>query len=165
MWRDVFTTAWTPSNVAGYDVTASPGDAAFVPLTRGWYDSANNVDPFVALTNFDEAVPGSRTGFSGFAGDGSGPTSRRAGTGLVTVFAEARPEAGDDYRNSLSAQDVLYELRTEIEDIAHHRGARPAAWQSMGISDWETPAPSTDDEPVVHLTQATLTYEWVKVPP
>lgn len=151
---------WRPTNVEGYDVNASPDDATFVPLGRGWYQG-NAPDPQITLTNFNEGtIGGGSTGYSGFQGDGSGVNKDKDGIGLLTVHAEAT--GSDDYRGEY-AEDIVWILEQECERILQNNADPDGELRNIG-ADLDAMQPDTESDPVRHFAQATVSYGYLKEP-
>lgn len=158
--RDLITDNWRPTNVAGYDVNAAEGDATFVPIGRGWYQS-NAPDPQITLTNFNEGtIGGGVTGYSGLQGDGSGANKDKDGTGLLT--AHAAETGNTDYRGEY-AEDIVWLLEQECERILQNNAAPGGEIRNVG-ADLDATGPDTESDPIRHFAQATVSYGYLKEP-
>jgi hypothetical protein len=156
--RDALLDNWDPLNTLDYDPNATPGTANWLPIHLGWYDT-DGPDPQVSLTNFSEpTLGGGVTTYSGTSGDGSGPTQQRDGTGLITVHAEK-----GDYNGDSNAQRTLHNIRTEIERIIQENATRIAPFQYVGVQ-WDGRTVDTEVTPVVHQSQLTVKYGYLKTP-
>lgn len=159
-FRDLFEANWTPGNTSGYDPTATAGTTTWLPIHFGEYEGDMR-DPQIVLSNFAENVLGGGTALaSGVAGDGSGVTQDRVGSGLATVFAEV----GGSYRSSDNAETTVFLIRSELEAIvqaAGETGYGDFRYVGSRYDGGSTPPNAT---PPVYQEQVFLRYGWEKRP-
>lgn len=164
MFRDVLLADWNPDATAGLDPRNEPREPNGLSMNRGWYDTVS-FDPHVALTTFEEGTSGGgETRYTGIDASGGGPTQQRAGSGLITVFAEGESEYGTDPETGegMDAAEITEAIRVEVERVvldAMKEGTLPEPWTyASSVKDREDV--DTDPSPSVWWQQVTLYYGW-----
>jgi len=153
--------SWDPGRVSGYDVQASPGDEAFLPIGKD-LDDVGTVYPHLTVQFSTETSPGSTT-YNYIGPDGS-PGQDRNGQLVVTARAEER-SAGYIGDNStypaVDADDITEALIAEVEAAALANATANATPISPLGSQRGSDAPNDYDvEPPVMIAQCVVTYHW-----
>jgi hypothetical protein len=154
---DLLVAEWTPSNVHGYDPTASPGQSDHLALVTT-LDRVGAVYPSVVVTPSNQ-TSGGQTTYDFTTGGGSGPGQVRRGSALATV----RAQDDQGYRDGTDAETLAYELRQEVERIVRANatgGTTP--FMTLGSQPAAAAPDDLTDEPPVRLSQVEIRFAWLR---
>jgi len=153
--------SWDASRVQGYDVQASPGDDAFLPVGKD-LDDVGTVYPHLTVQFSTETSPGQTT-YNYINHDGR-PGQDRNGQLVVTARAEARSEGytGDPSQYAaVDADDLVESLIAEVETAALNNATSESTDISPLGSQRGADAPNDYDvEPPVMIAQCVVSYHW-----
>jgi len=141
-----------------YNNTNVATDIETTDIHVGWYDAGRGF-PQIAVSNRSErALNGGNTGFSGIAGDGSGPIQDRTGTVLVTAFAGSREEYEQRGLERLQAEQMGDEISRIIG-----ANTSPDEYLSLSVGPRDDLI-DTDASPTEYSVQFSVRYIWKKEP-
>ena len=157
---------WDPAGAVGFDVTAQPGDEAFVAVGESLEDIGQRY-PSLTVARTNETASGG-TSYSFVTPEG--PGQDRTGQLLVTARAEDR-EADEEYTGNAStydavdAESLVDELINEVEDVCL-QNATPMDTEFDGLGSFRgADAPNDyDATPPVMIEQCVVTYHWQRLP-
>ncbi|WP_143824976.1 hypothetical protein [Natronoarchaeum philippinense] len=155
---------WDPAGAVGYDVHASPGEEAFIPVGESLEDVGETY-PSLTVQRTNETAPGS-TGYNFITAEG--PGQDRTGQLLVTARAEASQEGytgNSSQHDPVDAEDVVDELINEVEDVCL-ANATPldTEFNSLGSYRGADAPDDYDATPTVFLEQCVVLYSWSRLP-
>jgi len=155
---------WDPAGAVGYDVHASPGEEAFIPVGES-LDDVGETYPSLTVQQTNETAPGS-TGYNFITAEG--PGQDRTGQLLVTARAEDSQEGytGDSSQHdSVDAEDLVDELINEVEDVAL-RNATPQSTEISPLGSYRGADAPNDYERgrTVFIEQCIVLYSWSRLP-
>jgi|APHM01.1.fsa_nt_gi hypothetical protein len=108
---------WEPSEVSGFDVSASPGDSDFLPVGQSLND-VGTIYPHLTVQFSTESSPGETT-YNYINEDGT-PGQDRNGELVITARAEdQRRYTGDSAAHPpVGADEIVEQLIAEVEAVA-----------------------------------------------
>lgn len=118
--RNLIRAEWSDSNAGGVTPEFRTG---FGP------QSAAGLDTPLVSVGPDEESPLSPTGFTGIAGDGSGPTARVRGTTQVDTWAADHLVSQNPKTAAEQFADEIQRIVTEFYDVANYAG-----WPIDGVN-------------------------------
>lgn len=152
---------WSPSDAVGFDVQASPGDEAFLPVGQS-LDDVGSVYPHITVQFSTESSPGGTT-YNYIAHDGS-PGQDRNGQLVVTARAETKTGGytGDAAQYSaVDADDLVDRLIATVEDTAlANATAESTDISPLGSQRGADQPNDYDVTPPVMMASCTITYHW-----
>jgi hypothetical protein len=154
---DLLVSEWDPTNVDGYDPSATSGDA-YLPLGTGAdFDDVGAPYPSVVVTPSNQ-TSGGETSYDFTTGAG-GPGQVRRGSVLATIRAQDER----DYRNGVAAETLAHDLRQEVERICRANATGGTTEFTFIGSQPAADAPDDrTDEPPVRLSQAEIRFGWLR---
>lgn len=155
---DLLVSAWDPTNVEGYDPSATSSDAYLALGTGADFDDVGKPYPSVVVTPSNQ-TSGGQTTYDFTSGAGSGPGQLRQGSVLAT--ARAQDEQG--YRNGATADRLVYLCRQEVERVCRANatgGTTPFTF--LGSQPAADAPDDRDDEPVTRLAQVEVRFGWIR---
>lgn len=141
----------------GWDNSLVPVDLDDSDIHTGWYDDGKGFPQITVTSNEETPVGGGVTGYTGVAGDGSGPIQQRRGTVLVTVWAGSR----ESYEFRGLEQKQANEMAQVVEEILY--GVSVEDLHSVAVTS-RNRLVDEDENPTVHYEQLVITFNWTKRP-
>lgn len=154
---------WDPSAARGYDLAASPGSDAFLPVAPS-IDDVGAVYPSLIVRYSNETSEGEST-YSFMTN--SGPGQIRTGTLIATVRAQDRESeyAGSSTFDTLPAEDIVVALTEAVETVvANNATGGQSEFQTLGSQRGPDVPPDLDEDPPVRMADVQIDYSWVRKP-
>lgn len=156
--------SWDPAVAVGYDLDATPGDAAFLPVGES-LDDVGESYPHLTVQRTNETAPGS-TGYNFITAEG--PGQDRSGQLLVTARAEKRDGgySGDaDLHDPVGADDLVETLLDMVEDTTlANATAEDTDFNSLSSYPGADAPNDYDATPPVMIDQCVVQYSWTRRP-
>lgn len=133
---EVLLPSWDPSEAAGFDPQAAPGDEAFLPVATS-LDTVGASYPSLVV-QFSSETTGGESTYDYVTPNG--PGQNRRGTLLVTARAESEREYVGDAANytARSADDLVVDLIEEVEDVCQENATGSGGRRTLKVPSGET---------------------------
>lgn len=163
-FMDFIKSRWDPTNVVGYDIQASEGAEAFVPVASS-IDTVGAVYPSIIVSKSTPGAVGGETGYDFLTTNG--PGQNRAGELVATIRAadEADYVGDSSTYSSQNAEQICQTLIDEVERIPNDNSHAPGTDFMYVSAHRPTAVPDDDSEtPTVRLAQSVIRFGWIREP-